>query len=566
MKIKIYLIFAFCFSFIRTFAQGENDNWYFGANASITFPNLNTTTALNNSQMDAAEACGTASDANGNLLFYCNSQTIWNRQHQIMLNGAGLSGGISAQQLAIVKNPANANQYYVFVTPELDTPISSTNSLSYSIVDMSLDPVVGASPLGAVLQNAKNIPVVNNFGSNFRSEAITVVAGSTPNSYWVLIPSGNNLYSYRIDNNGFSNGSPVISNLNLPVNLNGQYAYSIKASPKLNNQNFSNYICISLWQDNTGSSTPQIIDRVLSFNSSTGSITNNYSLNVNGRRAYLPEFNSNGSVLFLANTAIFAIDLVNSTTANVNFMQIYNGQGGAEYTTLQRNKYGNIYVNRYGSSFLGIINNPNIYGSNMSVTMNSISLSTGKFSRYGLPQLIPDKPTSNPCIDSLTLTSEPNLTFNYEVANKITTKDNYIIGSRHNITMKAGQSINLLPGTHMQSGTNYHAYIARCIRDNTTSKISNANHNQKEMVLNLDMEEREALDKQVDIFPNPASTYINIDSGNEKITSWELVDISGRSLLKGSSTQVNVQSLPKATYLLKINTAKNQVTKKVIVK
>ncbi|RZJ50281.1 MAG: T9SS type A sorting domain-containing protein [Chryseobacterium sp.] len=410
--------------------------------------------------------------------------------------------------------------------------------------------------------------------NNFGSEAITVVAGSAIGTYWLLIPNGNNLYSYRIDNSGFSNGNPVVSNLSFPVNLGFRRFYSIKASPNLNNQNFSNFICVSHWVDtSSGAYNLQNYNRVMSFNSATGAINNAYSLNVNSYLSYLPEFNKDVSVLFLGNTSIYAIDLQNSTTGNVNSLQIFyspptpNPHDLANYASLQRNNHGDVYISKHNSSFLGKINNPDVYGANMSVTMNSINLGAGR-TVFGLPQLLPEnkKITYYPCIDSLTLTSEPNLTFNYEVGNKITTKDNYIIGSRHNITMKAGQSINLLLGTHMQSGTNYHAYIARCIRDNTTSKISNANHNQKEMVLNLDMEERKALDKQIDIFPNPASTYINIDSGNEKITSWELVDISGRSILKGSSTQVNVQSLPKATYLLKINTATKQVTKKVIVK
>lgn len=86
------------------------------------------------------------------------------------------------------------------------------------------------------------------------------------------------------------------------------------------------------------------------------------------------------------------------------------------------------------------------------------------------------------------------------------------------------------------------------------------------MVLNLDIEERKTLNKQLEIHPNPTSTFINIDSGNEKITSWELLDISGKSVLKGNSTQVNVQGLPKAAYLLKININNKITTKKVIVK
>lgn len=568
---KIYLTFLMIIPLLL-FSQGENDNWYFGNKAAVNFSSA-TPSVLNNSQMDTSEASGTASDANGNLLFYCNSQTIFNRQHQPMLNGSGLSGGASSQQLAIVKNPANSNQYYVFVTPENENFNNPNNPspqwISYSIVDMSIGPIVGGLPLGAVLQNFKNVPILDNLGNSFRSEAVTIVAGSNANTYWVLIPSGNNLFSYQIDNTGFS-GVPVTSNLNFPGNLVVPAGYSIKASPKLNNQNFSHYVCVSLWQDSVNpSSTLQLVNRVISFNSSTGLITNNYSLNVNSTRSYLPEFNTNGSVLFLANTSIFAVNLLNSSTGNVNSLQIFTGPttpSSASFTSLQRNKYGNIYINKHGSSFLGIINNPDIYGSNMSVTLNSVNLGAG-ITKYGLPQLITEnKSTYYPCIDSLILTSEPNLTFNYEVGNKITTKDNYVIGSRHNITMKAGQSINLLPGTHIQNGANYYAYIAHCTKDNTTSKIFNANQNQKEMVLNLDMEDRKNLDNQINIFPNPASTYVNIDSGNEKITDWELLDISGKSILKGTSNQVNVQSLPKAAYLLKINIARKQITKKVIVK
>lgn len=571
MKTKnIFLSFVLNLVFITTFAQGENDNWYFGGKAAINFSNPTIPTVLNNSQMDTSEACGTVSDANGNLLFYCSPNTIWNRQHQTMLNGTGLSGGSSAQQLAIIKNPANANQYYVFVTPEFENTISATNMLSYSIVDMSLGPIVNGLPLGAVLQNFRNIPVVDNLGSNFRTEAITIVAGPNQNSYWVLIPRQNNLYSYRIDNNGFSNGSPVISNLNLPSSLNSQYAYSIKASPKLNTQNFSNFICISIWQDIlNGNNNSDFINRVVSFNSNTGLISNNYALTINSIRAYLPEFNRDGSVLFLANTSVFAVDLLNSTTGNVNSLQIFNGPAGpssANYTSLQRNKYGNIYISKYNSNFLGIINNPDVYGPNMTVTMNSLNLATGSLARYGLPQLIPKYETNTyyPCIDSLTLTSEPNLNFNYEVGNKITTKDNYLIGARHTITMKAGQSVNLLPGTNIQVGAQYHAFIGGCRKESIYSRQSKSS--QQNMVLNLDMEERKPLNKQISIHPNPTSTFINIDSGNEKINSWELFDISGRSVLKGHSTQINVQSLPKATYLLNININNKTTTKKVIVK
>ncbi|MFN4363226.1 T9SS type A sorting domain-containing protein [Chryseobacterium hispalense] len=563
---KIFLSLIVCL-YTTLCAQGENDNWYFGNKAAVNFSNT-TPTTLNDSQMSAYEACGTASDENGKLLFYMNSQTIWNRQHQPMQNGTGLFGSISAQQLIIVKNPANSNQYFVFITATMDSAMSNTNRISYSIVDMSLGPIgTNGQPLGAVLQNFKNIGVTDNAGGNFGSEAITAVAGATANTYWILIPRGNSLYSYKIDNTGFSNGNPVISNLNFPVNLGTGTYYSIKASPRLNNPYYSNLLCVSYWGDNSaggGIAAPRDINRVMSFDSSTGVINTFYSLNINSIMTYLPEFNQNGSVLFLGNQSIYAIDLINSTTNNVNYLQIYNDPQATPYYSIQRNKHGNIYISKIDSSFLGVINNPNTYGSGMSVTINSINLGSG-INSYGLPQLIPVyKEEYFPCTDNLTLTSEPNIIFNYVVGNTITTQTNYVLTPRHNITMQAGNMIHLLPGTRMEKGSAYHGFISPCRKESLTSE--KMNKNQTDMVLDLDRVERKALTNLINIYPNPASAYINIDSGNEKILSWELFDVSGRSVLKGSSEKVNVQNLPKANYILKISTNNQEITKKVIVK
>ncbi|MEC3877265.1 T9SS type A sorting domain-containing protein [Chryseobacterium salviniae] len=563
---KIFLSLIVCL-YTTLCAQGENDNWYFGNKAAVNFSNT-TPTTLNDSQMSAYEACGTASDENGKLLFYMNSQTIWNRQHQPMQNGTGLFGSISAQQLIIVKNPANSNQYFVFITATMDSAMDNTNRISYSIVDMSLGPIgTNGQPLGAVLQNFKNIGVTDNAGGNFGSEAITAVAGATANTYWILIPRGNSLYSYKIDNTGFSNGNPVISNLNFPVNLGTGTYYSIKASPRLNNPYYSNLLCVSYWGDNSaggGIAAPRDINRVVSFDSSTGVINTFYSLNINSIMTYLPEFNQNGSVLFLGNQSIYAIDLINSTTNNVNYLQIYNDPQATPYYSIQRNKHGNIYISKIGSSFLGVINNPNTYGSGMSVTINSINLGSG-INSYGLPQLIPVyKEGYFPCTDNLTLTSEPNIIFNYVVGNTITTQTNYVLTPRHNITMQAGNMIHLLPGTRMENGSAYHGFISPCRKESLTSE--KMNKNQTDMVLDLDRVERKALTNLINIYPNPASAYINIDSGNEEILSWELFDVSGRSVLKGSSKKVNVQNLPKANYILKISTNNQEITKKVIVK
>lgn len=127
------------------------------------------------------------------------------------------------------------------------------------------------------------------------------------------------------------------------------------------------------------------------------------------------------------------------------------------------------------------------------------------------------------------------------------------------VEFRAAYDIQLTNGfyaTAYNTG-NFHAYIAPCNEgDQSKTQKDKSISDIKSKIINSDIK----------IFPNPASTYINIDAGNEKITAWELLDNSGKNILKGTSNQINVQSLPQAMYLLKINTVNRQVTKKVLVK
>ena len=66
----------------------QGNNWYFGAYAGLTF-NTNPPTALTNGSLLSEEGCATMSDAQGNLLFYTDGQTVYNKNHLAMPNGTG---------------------------------------------------------------------------------------------------------------------------------------------------------------------------------------------------------------------------------------------------------------------------------------------------------------------------------------------------------------------------------------------------------------------------------------------------------------------------------------------
>lgn len=573
---KFYLIFLFTLPLLL-FSQGENNNWHFGWQAAINF-STSTPTIVNNSAINALEACGSVSDSNGNLLFYMNGEKIWNRQNQVMPNGVLIPPfqNDSAEQLAIVKNPANSNQYYVFTTGENTSTGSALIRITYSIVDMTLGSIGGNGyPLGDVVQGSKTINVLNNLGNIFESEAVTIVPNGN-NSFWVLIPNGTQLYSYKLDNSGFDNGNPVISNLNFPVNLNLNKYYSIKASPIINNNNYSHYLCVSYWLDYNNQNVPDgsYMSKVYSFNAATGQITNDYSLQINGKRAYLPEFNKNASVLFLGYKNLHAVDLVNSTSSAVYSTEIYHDSSPVSVWDgmgIQRNKYGDIYVSKYGSSFLGQIINPDNYGSGISLNLTAINLNNG-ITQFSLPQLIPKfekAPVEEyyPCIADLTLnTPEPHTLFTYNVANDIVTEDDYLIPQDYDITMIAGNSITLKPNTYIEAH-HFLAKIANCDPRATKSERLNKKLNQRGMILELDKSEREVLrSDDIKVFPNPVTDILTINSKSE-IENVEIYDMSGKRFsVNLNNNRVIVNNLSAGVYNISIKTKSGIITKKIIKK
>lgn len=561
MKTKnIILTCMFCLGFIKVFSQGENDNWHFSAGAGINFSGTSPV-IINNSQISGFEAVGTASDSNGELLFYTNGADIWNRQNQIMQNGSGLLGHNSNQQLQIVKYPNNPGKYFVFTTGiTISTPVIN-NYIAYSIVDMSLGANGTGQPLGAVMPAFKNIPILDNNGNTFKSEAITAIPHTNGVGFWVVIPYGTKLFSYLVDDQGF-HPTPVVSNINFPVNLQTGYYFNIKASPKLNNPafNFSNFICINTWNGTAGIKT-------YSFNATTGQITNQYVLDMSSQLStYSAEFSKDGSILYLGrhenNTAVYAVNLVASTTSLV-YNQIFS-QNDLTCAAIQRNKYDDIYISFRNQPYLSKINNPNVFGGS-SVNVNEIFLN-GRTTQMGLPQLIPgiqhSPPNPNQCLTNILLTTEElNTVYTHQASNTIITQDDYLIKPRKDITMIAGKSITFNPNTHIMYGAKLLAKIENC--EGVIPEVNKKSEQKVYIKFELD---KDVPRDNVNIFPNPASDFVNINS-KLKIKSWEVYDLSGKQISKGNSSKINVKDFIKGIYMINIlfENGKN-ISKKVSVK
>jgi hypothetical protein len=192
---KIISILYFLISFISVSnAQKELNNWMIGYKAGLSFNNGATIPQFN-SAMTYDEGSSTISDKNGNLLFYTDGVTVWNRNHQVMQNGNSLAGYYESTQPAlIVKQPGSETIYYIF----------TTQSLYYSIVDISLD-----GGLGAV--TVKNVSMTNII----IGARVTAVKHCNQKDIWIIARSLglaglSQFVSFLLTNNGIST-NPVIS-------------------------------------------------------------------------------------------------------------------------------------------------------------------------------------------------------------------------------------------------------------------------------------------------------------------------------------------------------------------
>ena len=140
MFLKQGILFFFFLFTSFVYSQGEANIWYFGQNAGLDF-NSGAPVALTNGQLDTLEGCATISNNSGQLLFYTDGITVWDRNHAIMPNGTGLFGHPSSSHAAtIVPLPGSASLFYVFTLDAFVGP----NGFCYSIVDMSLNGGNGA--------------------------------------------------------------------------------------------------------------------------------------------------------------------------------------------------------------------------------------------------------------------------------------------------------------------------------------------------------------------------------------------------------------------------------------
>lgn len=192
MKQKILILLLATCSFLSLNAQKEQNNWFFGEGAGLTwnktatmaatgvFGTGNATlsglpTSLGVTPINTYEGCFSLSDVDGNLLFFSDGMTIWDKNMNPMVNGGELTGNSSsAQSGIIIPYPSSSSRYIAVTLGE-----RMANNLSYSIVNMSL-----GGGLGAVEAANKNVLLTSHKG--LLGETVTAVRHSNRDDFWIV--------------------------------------------------------------------------------------------------------------------------------------------------------------------------------------------------------------------------------------------------------------------------------------------------------------------------------------------------------------------------------------------
>ena len=349
------------------------NQWYFGERAGIDF---NTGLAIldgNNQQAD--EGCATISDVNGDLLFYTNGVTVWNREHDIMLNGDNIGGDLqSAQNSLIMPFGGDETMFYIFTTEQVYG--DDEYALKYSIVDMK-----GDTSLGKVI--VKNAKLMEN-----STERITG-SGFTGNDLIVAHEFGNNMFrTFGTSAAGLSGA--IFS----PIGETHEFMNELSATGYMKVSPTINQIAVLI----PGTNQVEILD----FDQ--GEISNPRLIDTGETALYGIEFSPTGNRLYLTtSTKLIQYDLDSLNSADpVTDIEATKFDGytqGSAYGALQIGPNGTIYMAIDNSGTIGTIPAPEGNDDTNGFDPAGFNLQ-GRTSRLGLPNFaqIENSPFQEPSI------------------------------------------------------------------------------------------------------------------------------------------------------------------------
>jgi len=370
--------------------RSENNVWAFGTRAGLDF-NSGAPVPLVTA-MHTEEGTASVCDAQGALLFYTNGDTVWNRNHAIMPNGAALAPGTqiysTTQAAVIVPVYGQPDRWYVFTLGAswyAGSLPPGNSALSYSVVDMTLD-----NGLGDVVPGMKNIPL-----DQYLSERMITVPG-TDCRIWLVAQTRDSFFKAWAITEAGLNTTPVVSRAGFvypdPMNENAHLAGVLKVTQdgrKLAgvygeaSRYFPAHYPIA--------SAPGI--QLFDFDPATGIVSNAQTLTTDPGIYYGAAFSPDNSKLYVCVSYVTSIDILQydlnaGPLIPYSRLQIAtNTNAGRFISDIRLAPDGRIYIPADRTIF-DRINMPDLRGSACQYERNAVSLPAGVELRSGLPNQV----------------------------------------------------------------------------------------------------------------------------------------------------------------------------------
>jgi len=396
MKILITIIGLILIVFPINASCQSGSIWYFGGGDATGNPTndaagLDFTTSPpsalpgNEGQLISFEGNATLSDNYGNLFFYTDGSSVFDKTHTVMPNGTGLFGNPSSTQSSIVAPvPGSFVEFYVFTNQSLNVGGSpSFHGLSYSKIDMTLaGNGTNSCPLGDVVTGVKNIPLADS-----TSEKTTIVPHSNGIDYWVVFQGSpwNQITSLLVTSAGVNvlPATPVISASPYWGGILGE----MKSSPNGNYLALGQIVLRNPALPLPGAYVMESELQLLGFDPGTGALipTNCFkldSITAGTFGFYGVEFSSSGDYLYANNDPLAELYQFDMNAANISTSKINIGIG--VQGSLQLAPNGKIYQARANNNSIDVINDPNLAGLGCGFVALGQTIGTG-VCKTGLP-------------------------------------------------------------------------------------------------------------------------------------------------------------------------------------
>ncbi|RZK24249.1 MAG: PKD domain-containing protein, partial [Hymenobacter sp.] len=362
------------------------NTWYFGYRAGLDLNQATDSilpTVLTNSRMVAPAGSGIMADGTGNILFYTNGDTVWSRNHSVMLNGTGLGGNrLTTDGPLAIKMPGSPTtaggptSYLLFTQDAQGGP----KGLSYSEI------VIPTGQQGSVTLVTKNTPLTQG-----TTEKMTGVLHKNGCDIWIIVHGwgtatsgtanrGDSFLAYRVTTTGVQT-TPVISTIGAVHSSATTQGYrgQMKVSPD------GSQLAVARYSTVLGDSSSTI--ELFAFDAATGMVSGRKAIDAKAGRYYGVEFSPSRSRLYatvMSPPQLLQYDL-SATNIPASKQDIPLKQTTpVNLGSMQAAPDGKIYVARENQPALGFIAHPDSLGAKATYADDSLQLG-GRRSGLGLP-------------------------------------------------------------------------------------------------------------------------------------------------------------------------------------